>query len=213
VIHSCIDLDRFTRPTAPDKIRAELDIGRDAPVIGLIGRVSHDKGHLVLLEAIPAVLEEFSDAVFVFAGPVGGMGGVMRDAVRGKGLEKSVRLLGFREDILDITAALDVSVLPSLGTDSSPAVLKEALFLGKPVVASRIAGLPEIVSDDSGILVAPGDAGELARAIITTLRQRGKSSAPARQFPEQFTPGFMCEAYLKVYDEMRSRSSARGGAS
>lgn len=55
-------------------------------------------------------------------------------------------------------AALDISVPPSLGTDSSPAVLREALYLGKPVIASRIAGLPEIVGDGSGILVAPGGA-------------------------------------------------------
>ncbi len=207
IIHSCIDLDRFTKLPDPKKIRAELGVGSDIPMIGLIGRVSHDKGHFVLLEAIPEVLKAFPDAVFVFAGNVGGLGQAMRNTVRNKGLEKSVRLLGFREDILDITAALDVSVLPSLGTDSSPAVLKEALYLGKPVVASRIAGLPEIVREGSGILVAPGDAAELARAIVATLRNLKNGRRPTLDFPEQFTPRFMCDAYLRVYDEMRKRSS------
>jgi glycosyltransferase involved in cell wall biosynthesis len=206
IIHSCIDLDRFTKAPDPEKIRAELNVGKNASMIGLIGRVGQDKGHFVLLEAIPKVLKEFPDAVFIFAGNVGGLGQVMRDAVHGKCLEKSVRLLGFREDILDITAALDVSVLPSLGTDSSPAVLKEALYLGKPVVASRIAGLPEIVRGDAGILVAPGDVGELAQAIIATLRRRERVAGVTPKFPEQFTPRFMCDAYLRVYDEMRSRA-------
>jgi glycosyltransferase involved in cell wall biosynthesis len=206
IIHSCIDLDRFTKAPDPEKIRAEMNVGKNAPVIGLIGRVGRDKGHFVLLEAIPKVLNEFPEAVFLFAGNVGGLGPTMREAVRNKGLEKSVRLLGFREDILDITAALDVSVLPSLGTDSSPAVLKEALYLGKPVVASRIAGLPEIVRGDAGILVAPGDVGELAQAIIATLRRRERVAGVTSKFPEQFTPRFMCDAYLRVYEEMRSRT-------
>jgi glycosyltransferase involved in cell wall biosynthesis len=205
IIHSCIDIDRFSQPTAPEKIRAELGVGSDAPLIGLIGRLGRDKGHFVLLEAVPKVLEEFPEAVFVFAGPVGGLAPTMKDLVQRKGLEKSVRLLGFREDILDITAALDLSVLPSLGTDSSPAVVKEAMFLGKPVVASRMAGLPEIVRDDFGILVTPGDAGELAQAIVATLRDRGKRRNAKLIFPEQFTPSFMCDAYLRVYEEIRSR--------
>ena len=207
VIHSCVDLERFGAPPSSTKIRTELGIAEDTPLVGLIGRVSKDKGHLVLLQAVPRVLKDFPDAVFVFAGQEGPIVGPMvREFMRKNRLEKSVRLLGFREDILDITAALDVSVLPSLGTDSSPAVLKEALYLGKPVVASRIAGLPEIVRGDSGILVAPGDAGELAQAIVSTLRRRAKDKAPpAGEFPQQYTPSFMCDAYLRVYGELRER--------
>jgi glycosyltransferase involved in cell wall biosynthesis len=207
IIHSCIDLDRFGQTPRPEKIRAELRIGNGAPLIGLIGRGSEDKGHLVLLEAIPGILKEFPDAVFIFVGKVGiKMNSVIRGIIREKGLERSVRLLGFRDDMVDITAALDVSVLPATGTDSSPAVLKEALLLGKPVVASRIGGLPEIVHDGSGMLVAPGDASELARAIIATLRGLKKRDGSTREFPRQFTPRFMCDAYLRVYDEMRRRS-------
>jgi glycosyltransferase involved in cell wall biosynthesis len=204
IIHSCIDLERFAGPPQPEKIRAELGVEKDAPLIGLIGRVSPDKGHWVLLEAIPQVLREFPNALFVFAGSVEGMGPAIRESIRGKGLESSVRVLGFREDVLDITAALDVSVLPSLGTDSSPAVLKEALYLGKPVIASRLAGLPEIVGD-GGILISPGNATELGQALIATLRRRRRVEGAAENFPERFTPRFMGDAYLRVYEEMRSR--------
>ena len=206
IIHSCIDLERFAKPPCSARIRAELGIGNDTPLIGLIGRVSKDKGHLVLLEAIPQILTEFPDAVFIFVGKEGKrVGPMVRDIIARRGLQKSVRLLHFREDIVDITAALDVSVLPATGTDSSPAVLKEALLLGKPVVASRIAGLPEIVSDEAGILVTPGSATELAQAIVTTLRDGKKRSGPARELPERFTPRVMSNAYLGVYDEIRRR--------
>jgi glycosyltransferase involved in cell wall biosynthesis len=203
VIHSCVDVERFDEPARPEKLRAEMGVGSGAPLVGVIGRVSKDKGHEVLLDAAPEVLKEFPDAVFVFVGKVGRrLGPKVRGIIRDRGLEKSVRLLGFREDIVQITAALDVSVLPAVGTDSSPAVLKEALLLGKPVVASRLAGLPEIVPEGAGLLVTPGDSGELARAIIATLRDRDKRNGRAMEFPRQFTPEFMCESYLRVFDEI-----------
>ncbi|HEY3303574.1 MAG TPA: glycosyltransferase family 4 protein [Candidatus Binatia bacterium] len=207
IIHSCIDVERFAKQPQPEKIRAELGVGKAAPLIGLVGRVSPDKGHWVLLDAIPQVLQEFPDALFVFAGSVEGMGPAIRESIRSKGLENAVRVLGFREDVLDITAALDVSVLPSLGTDSSPAVLKEALYLGKPVIASRLAGLPEIVGDGRGALISPGDSAELARAVVTLLRDRQHGSTVSRdKFPERFTPGFMCSAYLEVYENLATPS-------
>jgi glycosyltransferase involved in cell wall biosynthesis len=209
VIHSSVDLDRFAVSADPSALRAELGVGKDAALVGVVGRVSKDKGHEVLLEAIPEVLKEFPDTVFVFAGKVGRrVGPKVRATIHDKGLENSVRLLGFREDIVAITAALDVSVLPSVGTDSSPAVLKEAILLGKPVVASRLAGLPEIVAEGAGLLVEPGNARELADAIITTLRRRPNGGGGKNELRRQFTPGFMCEAYLDVYARMLDRSSA-----
>ncbi len=210
IIHSCVDIERFAAPPHSTKIREELDVGSGTPLVGIVGRVSKDKGHMVLLEALPQILKEFPDAVFLFVGKEGKIvGPVVREIIRKRGLEKSVRLLGFREDVVDITAALDVSVLPAVGTDSSPAVLKEALYLGKPVVASRIAGLPEIVRGDCGMLVAPGDAGELAQAIVATLRNLKNGRHPPLDFPEQFTPRFMCDAYLRVYEEMRRETKKR----
>ena len=170
VIHSCIDVDKFAGPLDPRKVRAELGIGASDPLVGLVGRIARDKGHLVLLDAVPEILAEFPNALFIFVGRGGPMERIVRDVIKSRDLEGSVRLLGFREDIQDITAALDVSVLPALGTDSSPAVLKEALFLGKPVVASRIGGIPEIVTGEGGLLVPPGDSRQLARAVLAILQ-------------------------------------------
>ena len=209
VIHSSVDLDRFTAAADSAALRAEIGVGNNTALVGVVGRVSKDKGHEVLLEAIPDVLKEFPDTVFVFAGKLGRrLGPKVRATIHDKGLENSVRLLGFREDIVAITAALDVSVLPAVGTDSSPAVLKEAILLGKPVVASRLAGLPEIVPEGAGLLVAPGDARELADAIVATLRRRSNGAAAKKELPRQFTPGFMCEAYLEVYARMLDKPSA-----
>ncbi len=203
VIHSCIDIDRFSGALAPERVRAELGVHPDDPIVGLIGRVNREKGHMVLLDAVPEVLAVFPRAVFVFAGRGGRMEGIVRSAIAERGLQRSVRMLGFREDIPDITAALDVSVLPAVGTDSSPAVLKEAMFLGKPVIATRIGGIPEIVTEDAGVLVPPGDAKSLARALVAVLKNlRDAPSRVRRSFPERFTPEYMCTEYLKVYQNM-----------
>jgi glycosyltransferase involved in cell wall biosynthesis len=211
IIHSCIDLDRFAKQPQPEKVREELGVGKETPLVGIIGRFSQDKGQLILLEAIPRILAECPDAVFVFVGKEGSMGPVVREIVRKKNIQRSVRLLGFREDMVDITAALDVSVLPATGTDSSPAVLKEAILFGKPVVASRLGGIPEIVSDKEGILVAPGDERGLAQALIALLSDRDKGATRAREdFPERFTPGFMCSAYLKVYEGLLMQGGEGG---
>ncbi len=200
-IHSCVDFDRFATRESSAGLRAELGVADEAPLVGVIGRVSKDKGHEVLLAAAPAVLREFPDAVFVFAGKMGRrLGPAVRAIIRDRGLEKSFRLLGFREDIARITAALDVSVLPATGTDSSPA---------GPVVASRLAGMPEIVPEGAGMLVPPGDAGALARAIVETLSNRKTQTAPKIDFPRQFTPEFMCDAYLDVYERLLGPAPAR----
>jgi len=61
------------------------------------------------------------------------------------------------------------------------------------------------------MLVAPGDAGELAQAIIATLRVLKNGKRPSREFPQQFTPRFMCDAYLRIYDEMQSRGRMTDG--
>ena len=201
VIHSCIDVERFRRVLFPNRVRAELGADADDPVIGVIARINREKGHMVLLDAVPEILAAFPRAVFVFAGEGGRNESVVRQAIAARGLERSVRMLGFREDIPDITAALDVSVLPTLGTDASPAVLKEAMLLGKPVVASRIGGIPEIVTEGAGVLVRPGDAKGLASAIIAVLTHRRTDCAQVR-FSERFTPAYSCEAYLRIYREM-----------
>jgi glycosyltransferase involved in cell wall biosynthesis len=198
VIDSCIDVDRFSGLLFPNRVRAELGAAPGAPVIGVIARINRDKGHMVLLDAAPEILSVFPRAIFVFAGKGGLNESVVREAIAARGLERSVRMLGFREDIPDITAALDVSVLPTLGTDASPAVIKEALFLGTPVVASRVGGIPEMVTKSAGLLVPPGDAASLAAAIISILKHRPAGCVRSR-FPECFTPEHHCAAYLRVY--------------
>ena len=100
--------------------------------------------------------------------------------VRQLGLESRVLLTGFRRDVPQVMAALDVLVLPSTRSEATSQVIPQALAVGTPVVGSAVGGIPELVRDgETGRLVPPGDAGALADAILSSLREPERSRAMA----------------------------------
>jgi glycosyltransferase involved in cell wall biosynthesis len=96
-------------------------------------------------------------------------------------LDTSVCLTGFRRDIPEVMAALDVLVLPSIRSEAIPQVIPQALAVGTPVVASTVGGSPELIRDgENGRLVPPGDSRALADAILALLREPDRARAMAR---------------------------------
>ncbi|MBP8984552.1 MAG: glycosyltransferase family 4 protein [Syntrophobacterales bacterium] len=165
VIHSGVDLDRF-RSVCLDAARIKEDLGIPtfAVVIGTIGRLTPIKGHRFLIEAARGILAEWPDTVFLFLGD-GELAEALRSLATRLGVSGSVRFLGWRPDVAEILPAVDMFVFPSLNEGMGRAVV-EAMALGKPVVASRVGGIIDIVRDgENGILVSPADADELAAAI------------------------------------------------
>jgi len=101
--------------------------------------------------------------------------------VRQMGLDTSVRLTGFRRDVPEVMAALDVLVLPSIRSEAISQVIPQALAVGTPVVASTVGGSPELIRDgENGRLVPPGDSRALADAILSLLRDPERARAMAR---------------------------------
>jgi glycosyltransferase involved in cell wall biosynthesis len=130
--------------------------------------LTDQKGHRYLLQALPRLLETWPQLCCVFVGE-----GELRDALHHMaidlGAEQACRFVGVREDIGDILAAADLFVLPSL-SEGFPFVLLEALAIGRPVVASRVNGVPELIEDHkTGLLVPARDPHALARAIREVL--------------------------------------------
>jgi glycosyltransferase involved in cell wall biosynthesis len=125
-----------------------------------------------------------------------------------------VRFLGFRDDIPEITAALNVSVLPSIDCDASSAVLKEALACGVPAVATSIGGATEILEDGvTGLIVPPRDPARLAAAILSLLddpeRARAMGRRGSRDVAARFTPDRLAEETLAVYEKVAGRLEKR----
>jgi glycosyltransferase involved in cell wall biosynthesis len=173
-----VDTGCFHPGVSGASVRAELGLG-GAPVIGLVANIRGSKGHDVFLEAARAVLAGEPAARFLIVGDGIGFDDVRR-RVGALGLEAAVRMTGFRRDIPEVMAALDVLVLPSLRSEAASQVIPQALAVGTPVVATRVGGSGEIVRDgDTGRLIPPGDAPALAAAILDTLTQREHARAMA----------------------------------
>lgn len=206
VVHNGIDFARvqISSPEAPERIRAELDLaGRRVALIA--ARLHPEKGYEHLLRAVPAVAAEVPDFMLLVAG-AGPFEAQYRALSAALGCGEAVRFLGFRRDLPDLMAACDVLVLPSLA-EAFGLVAAEAVYLGVPIVASRVGGIPEIVDDEvDGLLVPPGDHGALAGALVRVLTDRELRCRLAGAGRERITGLFgferMMREYERVYDEL-----------
>ena len=170
VIGSAVDLERFKPPRDRTKFRREIGISEDVPLIGNVGMIRPDKGQLELVKAAPLVLEKRPDARFVIVGQGTGIlkrGINVRNAIDRAGFADKIIMAGYRWDTPNVFAACDMIVIASLRTEASPIVLREAFASGRPVIATKVGDIPEIVRDrENGLLIEPGNTQALASAIL-----------------------------------------------
>ena len=203
-IPSGIDLDAVVAATP---VRLALD----GPVIGTVARLVPIKGHQYLVDAAPEILTRCPTARFVFVGE-GESRRVLEERVRTLGLEDRVLFTGYREDVPSLLAGMDLVVLPSLN-EGMGRVLVMAMALGKPIVATRVGGVPELLADgEAGWLVPPADSAALARAISNLLSdlQRGRSLAEAgRLRVARYSAQAMVESLGRLYREVMADGRSR----
>jgi glycosyltransferase involved in cell wall biosynthesis len=218
VVHSSYWEQSFHPGISGEKVRHELGLnGGQSLLVGVVGRLVRDKGGAVFLEAASRLAARIPEAIFVFVGR-GIEEGNLRAQAQELGLSSRVRFLGFREDVPEVTAALDLSVLPSVDCDASSAVLKEAMALGKPVVATDMGGAREIVEEGkTGLLVPPGDSEALAQAVSKILlsgdRGRAMGSEGQRRVQSHFGQNRLVEGTLTAYHKALQRHHPASGGS
>jgi len=208
VIPNGVDLSRFAGPVPPSSVRAEFGIPADAPLVGVIARLEPEKGHRFLLEAWPAVAREAPSAWLLIVGE-----GSEADALRAQATSlhlPRVAFAGRREDISSLTAELCVAVLPSLREAQGISIL-EAMARRRPVVASAVGGIPEVITSGvDGVLVPPADPPALAGAITSLLadpRLRDRiGEAGYRTVAERFSIDAQVRRIESVYDEELARA-------
>lgn len=218
VVHSSYREDRFHPGVDGTEIRKELGAEKGDLLVGVVGRLVPDKGGIYFLKAVSTLAPQFPSARFLFVG-TGTEEERLRHETAALRLEDRIRFLGFRDDIPALTAALDLSVLPSVDCDASSAVLKEAMAVGRPVVATDIGGASEIVEHGrTGLIVPPADPEALARAMAQILDRedsgRAMGEAGARRVRAQFGRDRMAEGTLEAYRralQRRTLRNARGG--
>lgn len=182
--------------------RAELDLAPGMPVLGVVGSLYPVKGHQYLFDAMPEVLKAFPEAVLLIAGR-GELDVSLKEQARHLGIERHVRFLGMRHDIPRLLAVMDIFVLPSLSEGLSLALL-EAMGAGKPVVASRVGGNPELIVEGmTGLLVEAGDVRAIAGSIVRLLADCGMRRrfglAGAARVQDRFSIQGMVDRYRQLY--------------
>lgn len=169
------------KPSDRAAARAELGIAAEARLVLYVGRLDEGKGLEELLEAAER-MRDVKDLLFVLLGE-GLLGDVLRKRVASAGLGDRVWLPGVssRHEVAKWMAACNVFCLPS-HSEGCPNVVCEALACGRPVVATRVGGIPELVNDTCGILVPAADTEGLARALRDALDAPWNSQTIAQQF-------------------------------
>ena len=191
-------------PFEPDgSVRREFAIPPTAPLIGTVGRIMYQKAPLDFVRMAALVAERRPDARFIMVGD-GPMTGEVRAAAERAGID--LILTGFRDDAPRITCACDVFVMPSLYEGLGRA-LTEALASARPVVASAVNGVPDLVRPgETGLLAEPGDPEAVARCVLWLLDHPVEAKRMGRQgraaAVEVFKPEHMCAVLDDTYSRL-----------
>jgi glycosyltransferase involved in cell wall biosynthesis len=211
VVLNGIDFDRVqpSGPNARARVRATEGLG-DMPALLIAARLHPEKGYEYLLDAMPILRSKITRPFILLVAGGGALEPYYRERVRQLGCQDLVRFLGFRRDLPDLMVASDLVVLPSVA-EAFGLVLAEALYLGVPVVASRVGGIPEIVDDGvDGLLVPPADSSALAAALADLLldpARRARLAGEGRgKVLRRFRFEDMVRAYEALYDEALAES-------
>ena len=184
-------------------LRESLGVADGAAVCVMPARAHEEKGHLVLLRAAADVVRDVPGLVILCAGDGPHRASLEREAAA-RGLGSVVRFLGHRRDVPALITLSRLVVLPSLAESFGFAAL-EAMSLGRPVVASRAGGLPEVVADgETGVLVDVGDEPGLGRALVTLLRDPERAAALGAAGRAR-ARAFSCERMMRGYEAVYGR--------
>ncbi|HIB42710.1 MAG TPA: glycosyltransferase family 1 protein [Nitrospina sp.] len=203
-----VDLRKFDSEISGEKIREELKVDSNQILIGKIGVVRGWKGHNYFLEAIPLILKKIPYAKFVIVGDGPGFKEI-KSKVKLAGIDNKVDLLGHREDVPEIMAALDVQVLASFAGEGTPQVIPQAFAMKTPVVATKIASIPDLLGQgERGILIEPENALSLAEGVLKIIRNSEVAShlvENASSFClKELTVDKMMDSTIAIYEEVAS---------
>ncbi|MBI4697821.1 MAG: glycosyltransferase family 4 protein [Nitrospirae bacterium] len=208
-----VDTDIFNANIKGDKIRAEFHLENSYPIVGSVAILRHWKGHRFFLEAVPQVLAFLPEAKFIIAGD-GPQFDNLKQQVAGLGIEKNVIMTGFRNDVPEIMAALDMFILPSIASEATSQVIPQALAIGKPVIATDAGGLSEIIEDNvTGLLIPPKNPDAIAGAILKMAKHKEQAMEMAARGREKILKGYtfdhMINSTIAVYNRVMEKKSEK----
>ncbi|UCC94459.1 MAG: glycosyltransferase family 4 protein [Candidatus Omnitrophota bacterium] len=204
-IYDGIEIDRFSIDFDIQKKRKEFDIKPSDFVVGVVSKLWKGKGHREILEAAKEVITKAPNVKFMFVGE-GYLRQDLKALTQRLGLSSHVIFTGFRTDIPEITAIFDIAILASF-FEGLGRVLLEAMVLNKPVIATNVGGIVDVVDDGkTGILVPPANSAALAKALLRLLSDselRVKMGRAGREkIDAKFSAKTMVNRIERVYNEL-----------
>lgn len=211
-VYHGIELQRFDRSFDRQAIRQTLGLSHQQAVIGTVGRLTPQKAHHIFLEAAAIVKHTLDHVKFLIVGD-GELRQELERRARQLGLAEHVLLTGYRRDIPELLSVFDVFVLSSL-YEGLPLSILEAMAMAKPVVATRVDGVPEAVVDgETGLLVPPNDSAALAEAICFVLqnpwRAQAMGQAGRRRVEAMFRQEMMVAQTEQLYLRLGKQDNGR----
>ena len=206
-VHEGIDLARVA--AAPEAaLHEQLFLPHGSLIVGNVAALVPHKGQKHFIESAALVVRQVPDARFVIAGE-GELRESLEHQVKHLGLEKHVKLAGFRPDILSLHKAFDIFVMSSV-TEGLGTSLLDAMACGRPIVATTAGGIPEVVADgETGFLVPPRDHHAMADAIVRLLNdealRRRMGEAGLSLVSAKFSAERMTEGTLAAYGRLRQK--------
>jgi glycosyltransferase involved in cell wall biosynthesis len=203
IISNGIVVEEFERASGA-AVRMELGVG-NRPMVGMVARLVAEKAPQDFVRAAAIIREHRPDTMFVLVG-AGPLEADLRGQLQELGLTPQFNLLGYRRDMPTVQAAIDIAVLTS-HHEGQGLVLLEAMAAGKPVVATSVGGIPEVVQPEhTGLLVPPGDPAALAKAVLRLLNNTEQAQAMGRAgqklVREQFSRAAMAQQTAELYLEL-----------
>jgi glycosyltransferase involved in cell wall biosynthesis len=208
LIYNGVDLDRYDHQEPCCSLRDDYGMEPWSQIVGVIARLEPEKGHQTLIESWPIVLRDVPDAYLLIVGE-GSERGALEGRAAAKRVAHRVVFTGRRDDVPAVTAALDVAVLPSRREAQGLSIL-EAMALSRPVVASDVGGIPEMIEDGvTGLLVPHDNPRALAAAIVRLLTDHALADTIARQAHDLVHDRFCIELMVKQIEEIYDTGARR----
>jgi glycosyltransferase involved in cell wall biosynthesis len=200
-----------SQQVSDSSLRAELGLTREDQLLLAVGNLYPVKGHRVLLAALALLRSRYPDVHLALAGR-GELADELQALARREGLAERVHFLGLRSDIPNLLAGADIFVMPSLA-EGLPLALLEAMFAGRPIVATSVGEVPTALGDGAaGLLVAPGDpaafAAGLDRLLSNPREAERLGQEAARRAAAVYDVSHMVTHYARIYGALLSERPA-----
>lgn len=203
VVYNAVDWSQLDTTLPPGSIRAAAGVPVQAPLAGIIARLTEQKAHRYLFDAM-ATTPGLAELHLLVVGD-GELRQQLQQHAERVGLSKRVHFLGARRDLGDLLAAIDLFVMPSLW-EGLPLSMVLAMGAGLPVIASRVAGIPEVVHDaETGLLVPAADVPALGAALVRLVSDQALRSRLGRAAAAFVRPRFGIDGYVDAVSRLYDR--------